>query len=78
MNETASQVSNEPNLILARRLNVVAWILTVAVLGLVGAMRQIKIELPEGVDLSFLPAVHATLNTLVAIFLIIALSLIHI
>ena len=76
MNETAPQVSNEPNLALARRLNVVAWILTVAVLGLVAAMRKIELPLPEGVDLSFLPAVHASLNSLVAVFLIIGLVMI--
>lgn len=76
MIETASQQSNKPNLALARRLNVVAWILTVAVLGLVAAMREIEIPLPEGIDLSFLPAVHATLNSLVAVFLIIALVMI--
>ena len=78
MIESTSETAaiNKPNLPLARRLNVVAWILTVAVLGLVGAMRQIKIQLPEGFDLSFLPAVHATLNSMVALFLIIALVMI--
>jgi len=78
MNEPKPKVTtiDEPNLQLARRLNVVAWILTVVVLGLVGAMRRIKIQLPDGVDLSFLPTVHATLNSLVAVFLIIALVMI--
>ena len=48
MNQPTTRTTNygEPNLTLARRLNVVAWILTVVVLGLVGAMRQIKISLP--------------------------------
>ncbi len=78
MNDPTSKLASygEPNLALARRLNVVAWILTVAVLGLVGAIRQIKIPLPEGIELSFLPAVHATLNSLVAFFLIVALIMI--
>ena len=76
MNETVSQLSNEPNLVLAKRLKIVAWILTVVVLGLVAAMREIKISLPEGIDLSFLPAVHASLNSLVALFLIIGLIMI--
>ncbi len=76
MNKTASQQSNEPNLDLAKRLNVVAWILTVAVLSLVAAMRKIEIRLPDGIDMSFLPAVHASLNSLVAIFLVIGLIMI--
>lgn len=64
------------NLPLARKLKIVAWILTVAVLGLVAVMRQIKLPLPEGVELGFLPAVHATLNTIVAILLVVALVMI--
>ena len=40
---------------LAKRLQVWAWVVTVAVLFLVGLMRQVKIPLPEGVDLSFVP-----------------------
>ena len=76
MIENAPQVTNEPNLALARRLKIIACILTVAVLGLVAAMREIELPLPDGVDLSFLPAVHATLNTLVASFLVVALVMI--
>jgi putative membrane protein len=68
--------TREPNLVLSARLKIVAWILTVAVLGLVGLMRQVKIPLPEGVDLGFLPMVHAVLNSLVALFLINALVMI--
>ena len=55
---------------LGRKLMKVVWVLTVVVLGLVVAMRQIKLPLPEGVDLSFLPAVNAGLNTGVALLLI--------
>lgn len=61
---------------LARRLKVVTWIVTVLVVGLVAAMRKIHLPLPEGVSLDFLPAVHATLNTIVAICLIAALVMI--
>ena len=57
---------------LASRLKIVIWVLTIIVLGVVGAMRQIKFPLPEGMSLGFLPAVHATLNSLVAILLVAA------
>jgi putative membrane protein len=73
MSDTQENPSPEPNLVLAKRLNIVGWILTVAVLGLVAVMRKVQIPLPEGVDLSFLPAVHASLNSLVAVFLVIGL-----
>ena len=63
----------EPNLLLAARLKVVIWVVTAAVLVLVGLMQQVKIDLPEGVDLSFLPAVHAIINSSVVALLIAAL-----
>ena len=58
---------------LAQKLMKVVWVLTVVVLGLVVAMRRIKLPLPEGVDLGFLPAVNAGLNTGVAVLLIVGL-----
>ncbi len=63
------------NLELEKKLNRVAFFVTALVLLLVGAMRrpQFKITLPEGVDLSFLPAFHSSMNILTAIALIIAL-----
>lgn len=66
-------LSQSPKLGLARNLQITAWILTVLVLGLVGMMRQIKLHLPEGVQLDFLPQVHAILNSIVAVLLIVAL-----
>lgn len=59
------------NYLLQKRLNNTAYIVSFSVLVLVGVMRRYKIDL--GVDFSFLPPVHATLNTLVAIFLLLAL-----
>lgn len=56
---------------LAKKLNVIAWIISVIVLMLVGAMRRIKIE--TDIDFSFLPPFHATLNGIVAIILLLAL-----
>lgn len=58
---------------LAKRLQVWAWVVTAAVLFLVGLMRQVKIPLPEGVDLSFLPPFHATMNAGTAAVLVVAL-----
>lgn len=64
--------SRPENLNLSKRLNVIVWVITVAVLGLVGLMQQVKIDLPEGVEFSFLPPFHAALNTLAAVFLFLA------
>ncbi|RMG87510.1 MAG: DUF420 domain-containing protein [Bacteroidetes bacterium] len=59
-----------PNLELAKKLNIGAWIVTVIVLLLVGMMRRIKLDL--GIDFSFLPAVYSTLNALTAVLLALA------
>ncbi len=61
------------NLSIARRLNTFAWIFTAIVLLLVGAMRRVKISLPEGWDVSFLPPFHAGVNALTALVLLLAL-----
>ena len=54
----------------------IAWALTIIVLLLVGMMRrpEYKIALPDGFSLAFLPAVHAVINSLVAIALVLALT----
>lgn len=62
----------QPNLKLARQLNVAAWIITAVVLALVGLMRRVKIPLPEGWDFSFLPPFHAGVNALCALVLLAA------
>ncbi len=67
----------EPNPVLGKKLTIATCVLTLAVWGLVGAMRRPeKIPLPDGVSLSFLPLVHACLNSLVALFLVLALVMI--
>ena len=67
----------EPNVALGSKLRILVWVLTVVVWLLVGAMRRPeKIPLPEGISLSFLPMVHAILNSCVAIFLMCALVMI--
>jgi len=59
------------NKALAKRLNVIAYILSAVVLLLVGLMRRVKVDI--GIDLSFLPMVNALLNSVVAILLLVAL-----
>ena len=74
-------MSNESNLIpdawSASRVKSsirIAWVLSIIVWLLVGAMRRLpKIGIPEGLDLSGLPLLHAVLNSAAAICLILAL-----
>lgn len=68
-------LSRPPQETLSKKLGITAWILTAAVLVLVVLMRSpYKIPLPEGWSMSFLPPVHAVLNSLVAVALIGALA----
>lgn len=60
------------NLLLEKKLNRIAWVVSAVVLLLVGALRRFP-KLDLGVDLSILPPVHAFLNSLAAVFLILAL-----
>ncbi|MEZ5038534.1 MAG: DUF420 domain-containing protein [Saprospiraceae bacterium] len=62
----------DANLQLAKKLNRIAWVVTAAVLLLVGLMRRVKIELPDGWDFSFLPPFHASVNALTAVVLLVA------
>jgi len=62
----------EPNLILAKKLNRVAWAVSAVVLLLVAMMRRIHFELPEGVSLDILPPFHATVNAITAVVLLVA------
>ena len=61
----------QPDLALEKRLNAISYIVSAAVLLLVGLMRRVKIEL--GIDFSFLPPIHASLNALCAVILLVAL-----
>jgi putative membrane protein len=57
--------------VLERKMNRVAWVLSAVVLALVGLMRAVRI--PSPIDFSFLPPIHATLNALTAVTLVAAL-----
>lgn len=72
-NERAQWLALPPKEELSGKLGIAAWALTAAVLGLVGLMRRVKIPLPDGVSLSFLPPFHAGVNALAAVVLVIAL-----
>lgn len=63
-------MENKPNKSLARRLNLAAYIISAIVLLLVVFMRYIHLD--TGVDFSFLPPFHASLNAITAVVLIIA------
>ena len=66
-------MSNDQNIALAKKLNVGAIVVSVAVLSLVMLMRRVKIPLPDGMSFDFLPPIHATLNALAAVALAFAL-----
>lgn len=70
--ERAQWLSRPPQADLYKKLRIAAWILTAAILALVGLMRRIKIPLPEGVSFSFLPPFHAAVNAAAAVVLVIA------
>lgn len=61
----------QENLPLAKQLNRIAIGLSIVVLLLVGLMRRVKIA--TDIDFSFLPPLHAFLNALAAVFLMLAL-----
>ena len=67
-------LQREPKLALSRTLKITAWLLTAIVLVLVGMMRrpELKIALPDGFSFGFLPPIHAALNSIVAIALVVA------
>ncbi|MDP3850949.1 MAG: DUF420 domain-containing protein [Luteolibacter sp.] len=73
MNDERDQwLSRPPQDQLAKKLGIAAWLLSASVLGIVGLMRRVKIPLPDGLDLSFLPPFHAAVNAAAACVLVIA------
>ena len=71
MSDYQLYVSKQPNVALAKKLKWVIWALCAVVFALVGMMRS-KTKLDLGIDFSFLPPVHAALNSAVAICLVVA------
>jgi len=64
-------MEKQANLVLARKLNIWAVIISIVVLFIVGFMRQVKLD--TGIDFTWLPPVYSTLNALTAVFLGIAI-----
>lgn len=58
---------------LLKKMKLAVWVISTAVVSLVVLMREVKIPLPEGISLSYLPPFHALLNTVAAAALIMAL-----
>lgn len=77
MSERAEWLAKPAKEELARKLRVVAWIVSAVVLLLVGVMQRVRLPLPEGWDTSMLPPFHATVNALGAVVLVIALVFIR-
>ena len=65
MNGLDEYRARDPDPVRAGRLKIAVWIVTAVVLVVMGSMRrpEFRIPLPEGVSLSFLPPLHAVLNT---------------
>lgn len=73
MSEVESYRGRDPRQSLAKKLTVAVWVISAAVLFLVGLMRQVKFNLPEGTNLDFLPPLHALLNSGAAFSLLMAI-----
>ncbi len=72
-NERAEWLARPPQNQLARKLRIAAWILSSLVLLLVVVMQRVRIPLPEGWSLAFLPPFHAAVNAAAAVVLVLAL-----
>jgi putative membrane protein len=71
--ERKQWLAREPQEALSKKLGTAAWILSTVVLLLVVAMQKIKLPLPDGWSTSFLPPIHAGLNAVAAVVLLISL-----
>ncbi|MEM9885499.1 MAG: DUF420 domain-containing protein [Bacteroidota bacterium] len=71
--ENTAFLQKSPKETLSKKLNLAAWVVTFVVLVLVGLMRRVSIDLPQGWDLHFLVPFHATVNALTAAVLIVGL-----
>ena len=60
----------QPDIQLEKKMNLLAYVVSVVVLLLVGLMRRVKFDL--GIDFHFLPPLHASLNALTAVILLVA------
>jgi putative membrane protein len=70
--ERKQWLTREPQEALSKKLATAAWILSTVVLLLVVAMQKIKLPLPEGWSTAFLPPIHAGINAVAAVVLLIS------
>lgn len=59
---------------LAKKLGIAAWIFSACILLLVVSMQRIRLPLPEGWSTHFLPPLHAAINAIAAVVLIVSLA----
>lgn len=71
--ERARWLALAPREELSRKLGLLAWIFSAAVLVLVVLMQKIRLPLPDGWSTAFLPPLHAGINTVAALVLVAAL-----
>ena len=62
----------KPNIKLEKKLNRIAWVITIVVILLVSTMHMLP-KFFDGINLSFLPATYSALNALTAVLLVLAL-----
>lgn len=73
MNSERKQwLTREPQEALSKKLRTGAWIVSTLVLLLVVLMQKIKLPLPEGWSTSFLPPIHAGINAVAAVVLLVS------
>lgn len=60
--------SKQPDTVLEKKLNRIAWVITAVVLLLVSVMHRIHFE--TSIDFTFLPAVYSAMNALTALILV--------
>ncbi|TAG07660.1 MAG: DUF420 domain-containing protein [Verrucomicrobia bacterium] len=70
--ERATWLKRPPNSELSRKLRTAAWIVSTLILLLVVAMEKIRIPLPDGWSTHMLPPIHAGINALGAVVLLVA------
>ena len=73
MSNLGNEFLGKENKALGKKLTIIVWIITALVLFLVGLMREVKIELPQGVSFHFLPPLHAILNSAAALSILMAI-----
>ncbi len=70
--ERKQWLTRAPQEKLSRKLGLGAWILSAAVMLLVVVMQKVKLPLPEGWSTAFLPPIHAGINAVAAVVLLIS------